>query len=122
MSYYSEYFRKRYQERMPKAKEMLGGKCIVCGSIEDLQFHHPPSVEKRFSVSEGISYSEKVFFEEVRKCQLLCHSCHSKYTGSTLKQNIVHGTLTAYTYYACRCNVCKEGVRLYKRNKRSASL
>lgn len=118
MTYYSEYFRKRYEERMPKAKEMLGGKCILCGTIENLAFHHPPHVEKKFNISEGVSYSEKVFYKEVMKCQLLCSSCHSQYSGSTRKQNIVHGTLTAYTYYQCRCDLCRENMNVYKRNKR----
>lgn len=116
-SYYATYFSLRYQERMQKARNILGGKCNRCASNKNLQFHHPESVEKRFNISEWVSYTENIFYEEVMKCELLCRSCHSKETNSNREQHIIHGTITAYTYYHCRCNECRAIAHIYRTNK-----
>jgi hypothetical protein len=38
-----------------------------------------------------------------------------------LPSYIEHGSLTAYTSYECRCDDCREGIRLYNARRREAA-
>lgn len=76
---YNEYMRvymnKRYAERNQRALEVLGSKCWVCGSTDELEFDHIDPKTKSF----GIKYASQnwdLILEELKKCQLLCHDCH----------------------------------------------
>ena len=50
--------------------------------LRSLEFHHLDPESKLFDISNGITYTRKVWLEqlllEVDKCQLLCISCHAK--------------------------------------------
>lgn len=63
-------------QRRAYALEFLGGKCAVCGSTENLEIDHKDPTQKSFPISRPPS--EKAFRKELTKCQLLCHTCHSK--------------------------------------------
>jgi len=53
-----------------------GKKCRRCGSTKDLQLHHTDPSKK---VDHKIwSWKPERFREEVRKCIILCKSCHQK--------------------------------------------
>lgn len=55
----------------------LGGKCMDC-SIDNillLQFHHRPGTVKLGEVT-SLASSEKKFWNEVAKCDLVCANCH----------------------------------------------
>lgn len=99
----------RYYKRKDAAKKFLGGKCVDCGSVENLQFDHKDRKTKEFTIAQLWSVSEKRFWEEVKKCQLLCQKCHIKKTLEDLGQKSAkdtHGTISSYRY--CRCPVCKK--------------
>ena len=95
-------------------------KCKACKkNSENLEFDHIDPENKEFVLGKFWSIEKKLYEEELKKCQLLCRSCHSiksiKERGDvpTKGQNI-HGTLTSYKY--CKCILCKEVKRIYMKN------
>ncbi len=67
-------------KRKQKAVEILGGKCIRCGyslCLDALDFHHTDRKTKITEVSTLIDSA--CYFEEVKKCVLLCCRCHAEY-------------------------------------------
>lgn len=74
-----ERTRKKRKERMDLAISILGGKCHKCENVFDncqYDFHHVDPSEKDFTVSEGILLGKDRFFNEIKKCILLCANCH----------------------------------------------
>lgn len=60
---------------------LFGGKCSQCGynkCISALTFHHTNPSEKSFSISSGDTKSFTKLLAEAKKCELLCHNCHSE--------------------------------------------
>lgn len=80
-----EYHIKRYYSLKLKAIELLGGKCFLCGSKDNLEFDHIDRKTKKFSISDFITYSKEKVQKELKKCQLLCNSCHKEKTRIELK-------------------------------------
>lgn len=78
--YHREYNRKRYHAKRKAYIEKLGGKCVSCGSVDELQFDHINPEDKSFSVGMLLSHSKSTVDNEIEKCQLLCKSCHTKKT------------------------------------------
>jgi 5-methylcytosine-specific restriction endonuclease McrA len=66
------------QARRARLVEMLGGKCVRCGTIEDLEFDHIDPSTKVFAVCAGLTRAWDALVEEASKTQLLCKplSCH----------------------------------------------
>jgi 5-methylcytosine-specific restriction endonuclease McrA len=56
--------------------EMLGGCCMRCGAVEDLEFDHIDPITKRFAVGASLSRAWAELVEEALKCQLSCRPCH----------------------------------------------
>jgi len=56
--------------------EHLGGKCVGCGTTENLQFDHLDRTQKSFTISKKLDYSLEKLIPEANKCQLLCYNCH----------------------------------------------
>jgi hypothetical protein len=56
--------------------------CIKCGENEPccLAFHHRESSEKDIEISRAVNqgWSIKRILEEIDKCDVVCHNCHSK--------------------------------------------
>ena len=76
-SYMRSYMKRRYRRRREEAVNALGGKCVACGSLEDLQFDHIDAGSKEFSVGSRLaSAPSSVLALEMKKCQLLCMPCH----------------------------------------------
>lgn len=71
-----EYFRNYYKERKQKYINMLGGVCSICGSKNNLQFHHTDRDTKNFSIGKLMNYAEEKVLHELNKCVLICKSCH----------------------------------------------
>lgn len=63
---------KKKQERI----DYLGGKCIGCGTTENLQFDHIDRTTKEYSISKKPDYVFEKIKPELDKCQLLCKECH----------------------------------------------
>lgn len=68
--------RERLREKLDAYKASHG--CINCGFRDSraLDFHHVS--EKRFGIGSAVSASrsEKLIWEEVSKCVVLCANCH----------------------------------------------
>lgn len=78
------------KELLTEAKLSLGGKCVWCGSTENLEFDHIDDSKKEHNVGNAVRNTREVFWNEVGKCQLLCVSCHNKRTTAQkrAKQNL----------------------------------
>jgi 5-methylcytosine-specific restriction endonuclease McrA len=79
---YNEYMRlymkRMWNERRKLAVDHLGGKCVKCGSVHKLEFDHIDPSTKSFTIASRPSASNKRFWEEIAKCQLLCEECHKR--------------------------------------------
>lgn len=65
------------QNRLDATKSM-GGKCVRCGSTDQLQFDH---IDCKTKVDHRIwTWSPALRQAELDKCQLLCEPCHRKKT------------------------------------------
>lgn len=128
MDYYqSAYQLHRYHKIIKEAKEKLGDKCAQCGSTDNLEFDHIDPTIKSFVITEEWGCSEKVFNEELDKCQLLCKEHHIlksiKEAGKLPAKNTNnrHGTLSMYRY--CKCELCvaehTKYCREWKRNNKN---
>lgn len=125
--YMRVYVDKRYYQRKQAAIAQLGGKCVRCGSIENLQFDHVDPQTKSFVIARKLAgVSEKRLQEELLKCQLLCRSCHDLKTPGDVGKKVAkgtHGTSSSYRY--CRCDLRRAAnaarSREYKAKKRLRS-
>lgn len=121
--YMREYILKRSLKRREQALEYLGGCCSSCGKKGLLEFDHKDPTTKLFTIAKGYSFSEERFWNEVKKCQLLCQWCHKLKTIKQLGLKIAkgnHGTVSTYHY--CKCDECRaawnKASRDYKRKKK----
>ena len=73
---HSKYELQRYKVWRAETISKMGGKCVECGSEEELEFDHINPTEKEFSISTRWSVMDVALEEELAKCQLLCHDCH----------------------------------------------
>ena len=76
-AYAREYGKKIHRRRRAEALAYLGGKCQECGNADQrvLQFAHRDPATKSSEVC-SLGKSEARFWEEVKKCDLLCANCH----------------------------------------------
>ena len=110
------YFRKRKEYI-----SILGGECRWCGSKEKLTFDHMVAKTKKYNISSIVTYNSKKVLAELKKCQVLCRSCHRKKTKlnsegpkSWNKGNWKHGTQSAYRI-GCRCVDCRKAYSVTRR-------
>lgn len=119
----TRYEIERMHRRIAQAKEQLGGKCVVCGDTEGLDFDHIDPRTKLFTVVQG--WSKAGFWDEVAKCQLLCKPHHKEKTKveSQARQGVMQHGRWCYlkTTYKCRCAVCRADYRIYRRERYLAS-
>lgn len=89
-----EYMKKYRHEKAARQKKMalalLGGKCVKCGTDENLQFDHIDPSTKRFHILQQITGNWAEIEKEIRKCQLLCYACHKgKSAAETTERNAI---------------------------------
>lgn len=125
--YMREYMKARIAKRRAEAVKQLGGKCVKCGSSENLEFDHIDRDSKDpraggHGKGSMWTFSEKRFQAELVKCQLLCHDCH---LAKTMTENlrlgiaVLHGGgLTGKRN--CYCSLCKPLKEVYNMGKRKA--
>jgi hypothetical protein len=89
--------------RRRKLIEALGGACVRCGATDDLQFDHINPAEKAMEIKSNLSF--KAVGDELKKCQLLCRTCH---LGKTVgeKAPFRHGTIYGFMKMKCQCAAC----------------
>ena len=86
--YMRDYMLKRYHRRRADSIAQLGGKCVECGTTENLEFDHIDSNTKTRQVARILaSGSKKLVAEELAKCQLLCKEHHSIKTVANQENN-----------------------------------
>lgn len=89
---------------------MLGGKCVFCGTSENLHFDHLNPKNKEFTIAKILTFPMEVIEKEVKKCQLLCATCHKKKTLEKQEFGKLApcGTMWRYKHYGCRCDKCRK--------------
>lgn len=75
---YRAWFTRNYAERRLYAINYLGGKCIVCGTIEELEFDHKDPYTKTRSIDQCLMLTKYQLNRELDKCQLLCKKHHKE--------------------------------------------
>lgn len=127
-AYQKQYQRERYRKIRKELVERLGGKCVVCGSTENLSFDHINPSSKEKTISKIWCYSKEKLEEEITKCQLLCSRCHNNKTlaekghHNHKQDGIKHGSSTAYINYKCKCEVCRKAQREAARKNKNGSV
>lgn len=60
-------------------KQKVGKVCVYCGEedIDRLDFHHSDPATKCFTIGTTATRSREAILEEIAKCELLCHACHT---------------------------------------------
>ncbi len=114
-----DYQRQWMQRR--RAEFFSDKNCLKCGSVERLELDH---VDRATKVTHSIwSWSESRRLTEIAKCQVLWHDCHWEKTKVDLGYGLQHGTSNGYSYYKCRCDLCKGAAvqknRDYRTRKRA---
>ncbi len=120
-----QYIRDYYHKKRKGLLEELGGKCSNCESKENLEFDHIDKNTKSYPIGEKIlNFSKEKLLEELKKCQLLCKSCHldkSKRCGDLSKIPWNKGMRShgAQGYgKGCRCEICKAWKRRSRHPKK----
>ncbi len=72
----NDYMKRRWGKRRAAAVASLGGKCVICGTTDKLEFDHIDPTTKVASIARASSFSLVRFDAEVAKCQLLCVDHH----------------------------------------------
>lgn len=109
-AYNRVYHLRRYRKFMKRVHAILGAQCS-CGARRDLQVDHRDPSKKRFTVSKAWGRPWPDVLRELKKCQILCRSCHKKKTSK--EQIGPHGTWGRYRNGRCRCQVCRSFVSAY---------
>jgi 5-methylcytosine-specific restriction endonuclease McrA len=70
--------RERRRLMRESALEELGGKCVICGTTENLEFNHidPYTKEREVSTKCGLRHKEHL------KCELLCKKHHRLWSNA----------------------------------------
>ena len=116
-AYMRTYMLRRYHKQRQNIIALLGGKCTNCDSTENLEVNHIDPTQKSFTVSMSWSIKPERTLEEIKKCQLLCKTCHIN------KHKSNHPCGTPHKYWrGCRCALCRKANadhgREYKRTWR----
>jgi hypothetical protein len=72
------------KKRKELCLEYLGGKCVVCGTTNRLEFDHIKRDTKKYEITPKLTINFDNLKEELNKCQLLCYDCHKIKTISEL--------------------------------------
>lgn len=101
------YHLERYRRNRRDALATLGGKCVKCGTTDDLEIDHIDRSTKSFDIALLLSgYSRKRVALELAKCQVLCKTHHREKTAAE-RPGPRHGTEHMYLRYRCRCDLCR---------------
>lgn len=110
--YMREYMKRRYHERKAESLVKLGGKCVICGTTENLEFDHIDRTTKTMDINTMWSVNRKRYEEELKLIQLLCAPHHQAKTSA--EQSVPHGGgLTGKRN--CRCELCAPLKNAYSR-------
>ena len=75
-----EYDNDRRKKLKPVLRRLKKNGCAECGSYKKLEFHHVNPVDKEFNIgTRYYCHNNEKLANEINKCILLCHKCHTKY-------------------------------------------
>ena len=108
--YMRQYMAKRYHDKMNTLRQLLGGKCKMCGDKKG-PFHidHKDSKKKTMRAADVHSTADSKVKEEMKNFQLLCTKCHKKKTHDEWDYSVPKprcGTYWMYRRHGCRCDSC----------------
>lgn len=113
-SYMREYMKNRFHAKYAEAKEYLGGRCVDCGSTDNLEFDHVDRNSKTGDIGDLWSSSNASFWTEVRKCVLRCKPHHAKRTSKQL--GVEHGGGLSGKD-GCKCDPCRARKAQYMKER-----
>lgn len=122
MKIYNKLYTKK---RLAQAREYLGDKCLWCGSKDDLQFDHIKPENKVGNLSNMARCSTEKFWNEVKKCQLLCRDCHkwkSRIDRSLRSYREKPHGVQRYNVWGCRCSICSAAKSAYEISRKARLL
>lgn len=76
----NEQTRLHREEMRQYVYSLIGDKCNVCGSRENLEFDHIHPHYKQEKLSLSLNRSKEFVTQEALKCQVLCRDCHKERT------------------------------------------
>jgi len=114
--YHRVYNRERYRRLRAEYITKLGGQCIDCGSVENLEFDHDDASIKSFDIGKLLNYSKAVREMELKKCVLRCSSCHKKKSVRAGDVWTVEHGGGVSGKRNCPCIPCKQKKTEYMRN------
>lgn len=115
--YMNEYMKRRYRERRSIFIVQLGGKCVDCGSVDNLQFDHVNCEEKEFDIAKRLASAPiDVLSNEIKKCVLRCEMCHIVKTSAE-DNSVPHGGGLSGKKN-CKCKPCRKRNNEYQRKLR----
>lgn len=119
---YKKEYTNNYRNKIRReVYSILGDQCAKCSSKENLQIDHIDPKRKSFTIASNWTRKREILLEEIRKCQLLCYSCHRQKTSTEEikppwnKGQWKHGTRTGYDSKKCRCDLCKKAKSFYRK-------
>ena len=122
-AYFRKYMLKRYYDRRTWAVTLLGGKCVDCGTTEELQFDHDDPASKKFTISDRLNTAPLgVLKEELNKCLLRCRSCHLAKSKRNNELSHEHTLLDSTRVRVCNCGRELVGDYAYAGHKRYCKL
>lgn len=107
-AYSNQHNKIRSERERARLIALLGGKCVVCGTVENLQFHHKDPAAKEFTIGAALRYPRDRRTQEALKCEIRCEPHHLEVHAPE------HGTESKFRS-GCRCEKCIEGKRIYNR-------
>lgn len=104
-----------YHRKRAEMIQILGGECVDCSSVDNLEFDHDDRSQKKFSISKWYGLSIDKLMPELLKCKLRCKTCHEIKTREVDGLKAEHGKYSMYRHHKCRCDLCKEANRKQQR-------
>jgi len=116
--YMRDYMKERYHRLRAEAVRILGEKCAVCGSTENLEIDHINRADKKIDLGKLTSVSRERFLNELQVCQLLCEAHHLEKTRR--ESSVEHGGGKTGKRN-CYCDLCAPLKRAYARERRQST-
>lgn len=113
----AEYHRRYYRERRRQPMiDYLGGKCVDCGTTNDLQFDHDDPATKLFDIKANMTLNNPKVRSELDKCVLRCRQHHREKTSRERAGNedgFTHGSVYGWMKKKCECETCATAKRAW---------
>ena len=74
--YMKAYMNKRYHALRAEYIALLGGQCVDCGCIDELEFDHVDYKTKTYAIAKILTHRREKVLAELAKCVLRCKECH----------------------------------------------